>query len=250
MKESLDFIYQQQKELSVFSGIASLLGWDQMTYMPQGGASDRSEHSALISRLSHERVVSEKFWEHIEKLNRQNIYETLTEKDQLVVKRLYKDVEKSRKIPSSFVEKMSKVSTMSYVSWEKAREKNDFKVFAPNLKEIVDLEKEYCRYIGGSGPYYNILLDDYEEGMTVDILRNEFSRLKKDIIGLLDRIKSSSIYERQNNPDINFDVETQKKLTDLVLNKMGLPKARSRIDVSTHPFTTSMGYDDVRITTN
>jgi len=32
--------------------------------------------------------------------------------------------------------------------------------------------------------------------------------------------------------------------------KMNLPKERSRLDVSTHPFTTSMGNNDVRITTN
>jgi carboxypeptidase Taq len=31
---------------------------------------------------------------------------------------------------------------------------------------------------------------------------------------------------------------------------MKLPKERTRIDMSTHPFTTSMGNDDVRITTN
>ena len=48
MKESLDFIYKEQKELSTYGGIAALLGWDQMTYMPKMGATDRSEQGALI----------------------------------------------------------------------------------------------------------------------------------------------------------------------------------------------------------
>ena len=69
MKDSIDFIYNQQKELSVFGGIGALLGWDQMTYMPKNGASDRSEHGALISKLSHERVVSDEFWNHIQHLS-------------------------------------------------------------------------------------------------------------------------------------------------------------------------------------
>ncbi len=43
MKESLDFIYKEQKELSHFGGIAALLGWDQMTYMPQKGSEERAE---------------------------------------------------------------------------------------------------------------------------------------------------------------------------------------------------------------
>ena len=36
----------------------------------------------------------------------------------------------------------------------------------------------------------------------------------------------------------------------IMIEKMQLPKDKSRIDVSTHPFTTTMGNDDVRITTN
>ena len=62
MKESLDFIYKEQKELSKFGGIAALLGWDQMTYMPTQGAAERSDQISLISRLSHERFTSDKLW--------------------------------------------------------------------------------------------------------------------------------------------------------------------------------------------
>ena len=250
MKESLNYIYKKQKELSVYSGIAALLGWDQLTYMPSGGAGDRSEHSALISRLSHEQVISDIFWEHIENLTQQNVFDTLSEKDQIIVRKLRKDVEKSRKIPSSFVEKMAKVTTVAYSVWEDARGKNDFKIFSPHLKEVVALEKEYCNYIDPSMKPYNCLLDDYEEGMTVDILRREFGSLKKDLVEILERITSSSVYQKQEKSSFKFDIDTQKKITNIVIEKMGLPENRSRIDVSTHPFTTSMGYDDVRITTS
>ena len=93
MKESLDFIYKEQKELSVIGGIGALLGWDQMTYMPKGGAIERSEQSAFLSKLAHEKVVSEKFWDHITKLNKETIYNDLSDIDKNVVKRLYSDVE-------------------------------------------------------------------------------------------------------------------------------------------------------------
>jgi carboxypeptidase Taq len=49
---------------------------------------------------------------------------------------------------------------------------------------------------------------------------------------------------------LNFPIESQKLLCDIVTEILLLPKERSRLDVSTHPFTTSMGYNDVRITTN
>jgi carboxypeptidase Taq len=248
MKESLDFIQKQQKELSVFGGIGALLGWDQMTYMPKSGAADRSEHAALISTLSHERVVSDEFWNHIQTLS--SSIEHLDEKNRIIVQKLEEDVEKARKVPSDFVSRMVKATTISYQKWEEARGKNDFKIFSPHLKEIIDLEKEYCGYIDLPGPRYNTLLDDYEEGMTVDRLKNEFNPLKKSLIDLLHDIKNSKRYHQNISTEVHFDIENQKKITERILDNMGLPMDRFRLDESTHPFTTKIGYDDVRITTN
>ena len=248
MKESIEFIYKEQKELSTLGGIAALLGWDQMTYMPMMGAAARSEQSAFISRIAHEKIVNDGFWNHIQNLSK-NI-EALSIKDRAVVKRLEKDVEKSRKIPSDFVERISKTTTIAYQAWEKARGNNNFKVFAPHLEKIVELEKEYCGYINLPGPRYNTLLDDYEEGMTVDVLRKEFSFLKTSLVEIIEKIKNSETFKNQEKINIKLDQDKQKKISQILFEKMLLPKEKARIDVSTHPFTTSMGDDDVRITTN
>ena len=250
MKESLDFIYKEQKELSTLGGVAALLGWDQMTYMPPLGAVERSEQSALISRLSHKKVISDTFWGHVKNLSKEDVLVSLSEKDKTVVSRLEKDLEKARKIPADFVEKMSKVTTLAYQAWEGARRKNDYKVFSPHLEKIVELEKEYCGYINLPGHRYNSLLDDYEEGMTVDKLKQEFNYIKPQLVQIIERIKSSSLFQNQKDIDLHFDVEAQRILCDIVTDKMLLSSDRARLDVSTHPFTTSMGYDDVRITTS
>ncbi len=250
MKESLDFIYKEQKELSTFSGIGALLGWDQMTYMPPEGNVGRSEQISLISRLAHEKFTADELYRHVKKLNEIHNLEKLQEKDRAVVVRLEKDIEKSRKVPSEFVERMSKTTAIAYTVWQEAREKDKFLLFAPHLEKIVELEKEYCTFINLPGPAYNSLLDEYEEGMTVETLKKEFAYLKPQITEILEKITSSNVYRRQQAFDMKFDVEKQKRICDFVVKKMNLPKRRSRLDVSTHPFTTSMGDDDVRITTN
>lgn len=250
VEDSLKFIFRQQKELATLSGIAALLGWDQMTYMPPMGAEERAEQTGLISRISHEKVISDKFWQHITKLSEPSTFEKLSEKEQAVVKRLRRDVEKARKIPSDFVEKMAKTTTLAYQSWEKARKKSDFNIFAPHLEKIIELEKEYVEYIKLPGSPYNSLLDDYEEGMTTKKLQQEFSYLKSQLIQLFETIKTSNWYENQQRLEIAFSSKEQRKLCEFVFEKMMLPKNQTRIDISTHPFTTSLGNNDVRITTN
>jgi carboxypeptidase Taq len=152
MQESINFIYKEQKELSTLGGVSALLGWDQMTYMPVMGAQERSEQIAIISRLVHERIISDEFWNHIENLSKPINFDKISNKDKIVVTRLKKDVEKARKIPPDFVEKAAKITTLSYPAWQKAREKSNYSIFSPHLKKIIDLEKEYCNYINLPGP--------------------------------------------------------------------------------------------------
>ncbi|MCX6664804.1 MAG: carboxypeptidase M32 [Euryarchaeota archaeon] len=250
MKESLDFIYKEQKELGKFGGIASLLGWDQMTYMPSAGGEERSDQLSLISRLAHERVISDDFYHHITRLNEQHTYETLGKKDQMVVKRLLDDVEKSRKIPSSFVEKMSKTTTLAYMAWQEAKTQNKYKHFAPHLEKVIGLQREYCDYMRLPGHPYNSLLDDYEEGMTVAKLQTEFSFLKPKLVELLQKITASKRYEKQQELSIKADKIKQQEISMFLFQKLGLTHDKTRLDESAHPFTTTIGDDDVRITTN
>lgn len=250
MNNSLDFIKKEQKELSKLGGISSLLGWDQMTYMPKKGVKSRSEQSSMISRMIHDRITSDRLWKHVNKLSKTENLENLNEKDKAIVKRLRKDVKKARKVPSEFIENFSKTTTMAYSAWEKAKGKNDFSVFSPHLEKIVKLEKEYCGYIDRPGHMYNSLLDDYEEGMTVKKLKKEFSSLKKDLIDILNKIVDSERYKEQKKFDRGLDKEKQKRLCNFVLKKIGLPDGKTRLDVSPHPFTVALGYNDVRVTTN
>lgn len=248
MKDSLEFIYKEQKELSHFGGIAALLGWDQMTYMPQKGSEGRADQLSLISRLVHERVTSETLYQHLKRLH--DAQSSLSEKDRLVVKKLFQDVEKARKIPSAFVEKMVKTTSIAYTVWQEAREKNNFSLFRPHLEEIITLQKEYCEYVNLPGHPYNSLLDDYEEGMTVDVLRKEFTILRKQLVEVLQKITASTLYQKQSLTEMTFDESQQKQLCTILLARLNFPLDRARLDVSTHPFTTSMGDDDVRFTTN
>jgi len=248
MKESLEYIYKEQKEISLYGGIAALLGWDQMTYMPPKGSEERSEQQSLISRLAHERVTSETLYTHLKKLH--VVAHSLTEKDHLIVTKLLRDVEKARKLPAEFVEKMIKTTSIAYGVWQEAREKNKFSLFQPHLEKIVELEKQYYDYIKLPGHPYNTLLDDYEEGMTVDILQKEFTILRQHLVELLQTITSSDRYQKQHTVKLKFETQHQKDLCDMLLARMNLPFDRARLDLSTHPFTTSMGDDDVRFTTN
>ncbi|MBN1280328.1 MAG: carboxypeptidase M32 [Candidatus Thermoplasmatota archaeon] len=248
MEESLKYIYKEQKELTNFGGIAALLGWDQMTYMPLKGSGARAEQLSLISRLAHERAISDELYTHLKTLK--DAADQLDERDRIIVTRLAKDIEKARKVPSAFVEQMSRVTSLAYMAWQEAREKNTFSSFAPHLETIIELEQQYIEYVRIPGHPYNSLLDDCEEGMTVDVLQREFHTLRSQLVDLLGRITASTVYQHQKPLKIQLTIDQQRELCTSLLKQLAFPMDRARLDVSTHPFTTSMADDDVRITTN
>ncbi len=46
------------KECTVLGSCASVLGWDERTYMPHAGSAHRAEQMALLARMTHEMVTA------------------------------------------------------------------------------------------------------------------------------------------------------------------------------------------------
>ena len=70
-KKDLDYIYEQQKEVTLLNGASALLGWDQQTYMPEQGVAGKSEQLELLKHLSHERMTSNKLYSALNRLRRE-----------------------------------------------------------------------------------------------------------------------------------------------------------------------------------
>ena len=247
MNKDLKLIEDRQREIAIFGSVLSLLGWDQLTYMPKKGAESRAEQVSQLSELIHQKVTDDNFYHALLRLKKSK---SLSKKEALMVKKLLKGIEKSRKLPEEFVKEMSKVTSLSYMAWEKAREKNDFKLFQNHLEKVVELKKKECNYIKEPGHPYNSLLDSYEEGMTVEKLKPIFEKLKKDLKILINKIKDTEHYKKQTPLSLEVPVEQQRELCHDLMKRIGLTEDRSRLDLSIHPFTQTAGINDVRLTTN
>lgn len=250
LEKELKKVYDLQKEVSVIGQIASLVGWDQQTYMPSDGIKDCSEKMSFLSKIAHEKFTSKELKDSIDYILMPENFEKLSDKDKTVVTRLSKDVEKSTKLPVEFVEELSVVESNAHNAWGKAKKESNFAIFRPYLEEIVRLKQEQCKLIALPGHPYNSLLDDYEEGMTVDNLDKTFSFLSTELTKLLKKIQSTKTYQAQDENLFKkkFSYKKQEKINKIVKELMLLSEDKSRMDVSMHPFTTTIGNKDVRIT--
>ncbi len=233
-------MYKIQKEISNLSGVLALLDWDEKTYMPKKGIESRAEQEALIESEIHKRITDKKLYEEVKEKAKEE------GRDGIVARRLLKDIEKEMKLPLEFVEKLAKLTGKASQKWQEAKEKKDFNIFKPYLDEIVKMKREEAK-LRGFPHAYDSLIDQFEEGMTVEKLEKTFNYLKPRISDLVKRIVNA---KQPKTVNFELSVEKQKEITKEIRKMMQLTDDKNRIDETEHPFTTTIGFNDVRITTN
>ena len=254
IKKDIELIERYQKEMTLLGQASALLHWDNSTYMPKNAALGRAEQLAFLRSLVHEKMTSLEFSESVFRLLERK--DELSSRDRLMVEKLSKNIGKAGKLSKEFVERLSKTCSMSFDAWQKAREKKDWEIFRPHLEKVVELKREEARLYGFSGSLYNGLMDDFEEGMSVEKIRPVFEKLKVGLIELLSRIESSDRYREQEEEsgggikEKEFPHAMQIEMAKEMAVSLGLSEDYGRLDISEHPFSTHIGQGDLRITTN
>ncbi len=241
------------QETAHLQSAISLLSWDQETYMPKGSGAARAEQMATLEGMAHQRGVGPRMrrllsrWIHLET---GHLLETdWDEPASALLRELWRDFNKAVKLPAPFVKKQARAESLSQQVWVVAREKNDFKMFMPHLKEMVSLKRAEAEYLGYQETPYNALLDHYEPGMTVAKLDGVFPPLGQRLLLLLHKIMGSPVRPRADFLHREYPADGQIAFGHAVLDAMGYRFDQGRQDCSAHPFTTSFHPTDVRITT-
>jgi len=232
--------------------IAALLEWDQETYMPEGAVGERAMQSALIQGLHHEKIVDDR-WESLYSdlgYDGSAAPENLSDADASFLRESYKRWKKQARVPRELVENLARETSLSQAAWASARMANDYSAFAPFLERVIALEKEYAAAIAADSDadLYDTLLDEYEPGARAGEITEVFDELAGGLQVLLEKIRSGKA------PDTGFleksyDVAKQDAFGKKIQAWMGYDTSRGRLDLSAHPFTTTLGPDDVRVTT-
>ena len=243
-------------EIQRINSSASLLSWDQETYMPAGGGEARAEQISTLQGIAHQKLVSSEIegllaaWINPETGEiRDSPGEAWDEPSRSLLREVWRDYSRAKKLPSDFVVTLSRECSLAQQVWAEAKENQSFSQFLPNLRTVLSLKREEAAYLGYRDSPYDALLDEYEPGSTIKELRPLFAQIKGRLVPLLKKIQESSVQIDDTMLFHTFDQARQLEFGWMVLIAMGYDFERGRLDLSAHPFTTSFHPTDVRVTT-
>ena len=249
MGDKLEKLREMLGEVADISHASALLGWDQQTYMPPGGAKDRAFQLATLNSLAHSKFVSDEMGSALDAASQEIEGADLDSDEARLIKKTRHDYDKQSRVPTTWVAEFSRTGALAHPEWEKARAEADFSIFQPSLEKLIALRREYVEFFAPYDHVYDPLLDDFEPGMKTTEVKAVFDALRPRQVELIQAISEDGAPVDDSVVRQNYDVQKQWDFGVEVITALGYDFEHGRQDKSVHPFTTSFGIGDVRITT-
>ena len=235
---------------------AAVLEWDQETHMPSGGADARAHQIATLRRLAHATFASDTTARLLDEAEPEG------EIEDALVRLTRRDLARATRLPEDSVARLAEATSRAKTAWAQARVESDWSQFAPHLQRILNLTVEKADLLrpqiaeergadyapAPADARYDALLDEYEPGASTAEIAATFADLRAQLVPLVNEIGGRLPVD--DGPLSRYVPEAvQWELGMEIAHEFGYDLERGRQDLSAHPFTTSFGADDVRITT-
>ena len=244
-KDLLDLL----KEISLLEENQALLGWDSLTGMPEDSSDFRAELLSYLAGKSFDLSTGEKMADILDYFEKNP--DELSDLGKKLVIHEGKKFKLNNNIPSSDFMEYQKITSKAQDAWAKARKQIDYTIYAPYLEEIITYKKKFIKLWDPNqqaATPYDVLLDQFEPGLTVAKLDQIFSEVKTG----LKKIQAKLAHGQKPNDEIMkrpVAIEQQRELVIALSEKLGYSFKKGRLDNTIHPFMTAMNRNDARITT-
>lgn len=247
LQHALNQLDLLQRKQIAFGHAMGLISYDGSTIAPKGTAANRAETLGILSEEMYKLSTCEETISLIDELYA--CREELDQKHRRIVEVMHREIEDTRKIPMDEYIAYQKLCVEADDIWRKAKEENDYPLFMPYLKQLIEYSQRIAHYTRPDMPVYDALLDQYEKGLTREKCDQFFDTLRRELVPLIHQVAKAQQVDDSFLTG-HFPLDRQRLLSDYVMQVMGLDRNHCGIGETEHPFTTGFTKYDVRITTH
>ena len=173
-------------KMRAYAHAEGVLYYDAATIAPPGGAEDRGKTLAVLSEVSYELQTGEETGKLLAALmERREELDPITRRE---VSELWRDYERTKKIPKEEYIAYQVLLNDAEAVWHKAKVESDWPAFRPYMEKIVAFNKKLAAWLEPEKKPYDALLDQYERGLTMETLDRFFAVLKERLVPLIHKV--------------------------------------------------------------
>ena len=243
--EMLSSLEDLENRLFALRHALGVLNLDGVTAAPKGSSRPREKTVGILAGEEYRLLSGESTRRLL--VDMEEAAPRLPARARRQAQELSRDFKRISCVPMAEYTEYARVVSVATDVWHESKEKSDFASFLPWLEKIVDFSRRFALYRNGAADPYDTVLDGYEKGLTRAALDPFFALLKERLIPLI-----RAIGEKSAPPSVRgfYPVEDQKRLTEYLMDFLGLDRERCAAAETEHPFTDAFSRWDVRITTH
>jgi carboxypeptidase Taq len=247
-RHDLALLLAQARRTAALASVEALLGWDEQTMLPPEGAEYRATQASSLAAIVHAGRTDP---EHIERIGRLAASPLATGDgpEGVAIRRLKSDSDKQSRLPGRLVEELAGTCVRAQAAWVEARRTNRWAVLEPWLERVFALKREQAACQLPDRDAYDALLDDYEPGARWRSVHERFERLRDGIIPMLEAFETARERPDDSLARRTYPRASQEAFVRRVAEAIGFDFRRGRLDTAEHPFCSTAGPHDCRITT-
>ncbi len=237
-----------RKKMLAYQFANYMISWDSNTEAPEECFPLRSEQVGVLSEESYKLQTTPETVKIVDELYllREQLTDEVLKHEILEAK---EGLEKLKKVPmDEYIDYMSLLAESENL-WARAKRNNDFQLFQPTLERIVEFNRKYIKYVETDKlKGYDVLLDEYEKGMSSKEYDEFFDTIKTELVPFVKEVVSKKLEFDDAFNKLEYPKAEQKKFVDYIAEVLDFDLKRGFIKESEHPFTSGFGTTDVRIT--
>ena len=240
-------IFTKARERAVIQSTGALLDWDQETYLPVAAAEYRATQLAWLAGRAHELATSAAWQRDLEAAEAADpgTDPHLTAN----LRELRREFDRAAKLPVDLVASETTASSLAKHAWVDARKHSDFVRFSPHLAGLLDIARHKADLWGYQGEPYDAMLESYERRTSTAAVAELFDSMQPELRATAARAVEKSTARAAVLPPGPYPIAAQQRFNKTVAAAIGFDFQAGRIDTTNHPFCTTLGPRDVRLTT-
>ena len=248
--EAYRWLLDHSKTTAFYESMMGLLHWDQRTNLPKAGRGHRSEQIATMTSLVYRRATDPRLGEILAEAEAGKTRGEDLSDEEVNLREWRRNYDRTTRISEKLAVELARAASQGELAWQTTRRENDWEGFLPYLERIVDLKRQQAQALSNDGEeLYDALIEDFEQGETAGKIEALFTKLADGTNKLLEKIEAAP---RKPDPAAlrgDSPTSAQEAFIREVIGSLGYDFDAGRMDFSAHPFTSSIGPGDVRITT-
>jgi carboxypeptidase Taq len=172
----------------------------------------------------------------------------LSDFDRALLRLCRRDYDLNSSIPAELFEEYERIKAEAMAAWDLAYKADNYSLFAPHLKRIMETQKKVCSYYPRGKGNYDKLIQLYEEDVDTALLDSLFAELKEAILPLVQKITA----KKRPRPEFlsrPVPAAVQRRFCEELCRRIGLDEDKAMLYETTHPFSFVINTGDVRFST-